>query len=52
MADKITCVSKSPKEFYSQNTSKELHSKTNENEIKILKKDVYLQKKDNKLLMN
>ena len=27
----------SPKEFHSQNISKELHSKTNENNIEILK---------------
>ena len=37
IAYKITSTSKSPKEFHSQNTSKELHSKTNENEIEILK---------------
>ena len=37
----------------SQNASKELHSKTNEDEIEIpKKKDIYLTKKDNKLFMN
>ena len=29
-----------------------LHSKTDEDEIEIPKKEIYLQKKDNKLLMN
>ena len=38
IADKITSISKSPKEFHGQNALKELHSKTNENEIEIQKK--------------
>ena len=37
IVDKITSISKSPKEFHSQNTSKELRSKTDENEIEISK---------------
>ena len=37
IADKITTISISPKEFHSQNISKELHLKTNENNIEILK---------------
>ena len=35
IADKITSISKYPKEFHSQNASKELHSKTDENKIEI-----------------
>ena len=35
--DKIKINSKSPKEFHSQNASKELHLKTDENEIEIPK---------------
>ena len=37
ISDKMTSISKSPKEFYSQNASNEFHSKTNENEIEIPK---------------
>ena len=37
IADKITNISKSLKEFHSQNASQELHSKINENEIDIAK---------------
>ena len=36
--DKIKSISKSPKEFHLQNILKELHSKTDENEIEIPKK--------------
>ena len=51
-ADKITSISKSPKEFHSRNASKKLHSKADENEIEIPIKDIYFQKKNNKLFMN
>ena len=51
IADKITSISESPKNFHSQNTSKEFRLKTDENEIEI-PKERYLQKKANKLLMN
>ena len=37
IADKMKNVSTSPKKFYSQNSSKELHSKTNEKETEIPK---------------
>ena len=37
IADKITSTWKYPKEFHSQSTSKEMYSKTNENEIEIPK---------------
>ena len=50
IADKITSISKSPKEFHRQNASKELHSKTKENEIEIQKKDIYLQKKRQQII--
>ena len=43
-ADKITSISKFPKEFHSQNTSKELHSKIDENEIEI-PKEIYISRK-------
>ena len=48
MADKTTSVSKSPKEFH----SKEFHEKQMRMKQIYQKKDVYLQKKDNSLLMN
>ena len=51
-ADKITIISKSPKEFHSRNASKKLHSKADENEIEIPITDIYFQKKNNKLFMN
>ena len=37
IADKVTIILKSSKEFHSQNVSKELHSKTDENEIDVIK---------------
>ena len=37
ITDKITSISKSPNEFHSKNISKELHSKTHENETEIPK---------------
>ena len=46
--DKITSISKSPKEFH----SKELHSKADENEIEIPKKIYIYIRKNDKLLMN
>ena len=46
IADKITIVST---EFHSKKSRKELHSNEANNERK---KDIYLHKKDNKLLMN
>ena len=39
--DKITIISKSPKQFHSQNASKEWRLKTDENEIKI-PKEIYI----------
>ena len=48
IADKITSVSKK----LPQNSSKELHSKTDENEIKISKERYISPEKDNRLLMN
>ena len=48
MADKTTSVSKSPKDF----RSKEFHEKQMRMKQIYQKKDVYLQKKDNSLLMN
>ena len=47
IADIITGISKSPKELH----SKQLYSKADENETEI-PKDIHLQKKDKKLLMN
>ena len=48
ISDKITNISKSPKEFYSKElNSKELHSKTNENEIE-LPKEIHISPKKNK----
>ena len=44
-AGKITSISKSP-----QNTLKELHSKTDENEIKIPKERYILQKKEQQII--
>ena len=37
IADKTISISKFPKEFHSQNASKELHSKIDENEVEIPK---------------
>ena len=47
IVDKIASISKS-----SQNASKELHSKTDENEIEIPEERYISPEKDNKLLMN
>ena len=50
IADKITSISESlkelhSKEFHSQNASKELYSKTDENEIEIPKEEIYISRK-------
>ena len=47
IADKITCISKKPVKELSNNDEKE-----EDVEITTHKKDIYHQKKDNKLLMN
>ena len=54
IADKITSISKSSKEFHSQNASKEQDQKIKQNEIEISKERyIYIsRKKDKKLLMN
>ena len=44
-ADKITSISKSSKEFHSQMASKEMHSKTDENEIEMPKERYIFPKK-------
>ena len=49
-ADKITIISKSPKEFHSRNASKELHSKADENEIQIPRERYIFPEKEQQII--